>query len=77
STTTAEDVARQLYKDVLKDKMYSIAMKEIRSLWRIKRFFPERYFKMMSKNYRNGGLDERFELKDEFPLEKYKPVRSE
>ncbi|MCP4752417.1 MAG: SDR family oxidoreductase [Proteobacteria bacterium] len=77
STTTAEDVARQLYKDVLKDKMYSIAMKEIRSLWRIKRFFPERYFKMMSKNYRNGGLDERFELKNEFPLEKYKPVRSE
>jgi len=75
SETTAADVAKKTYTDVRKNKMYSIAMRDMRNFWRIKRFFPETYFKLMSKMYQSGRLDERLGLDNKYSLANYKQVQ--
>jgi NAD(P)-dependent dehydrogenase (short-subunit alcohol dehydrogenase family) len=76
STLSAAEVAKKTYKDVEKNRMYSIAMRDMRILWAIKRFFPETYFKLMSKMYQSGRMDERLELDEKYSLANYKKVQS-
>ena len=44
---SADDVAEAVYQAILKPKFLLLTHPETRWMWRLKRFFPEFYFKMM------------------------------
>jgi len=47
SGVSADDVAEAVYQAILKPKFLLLTHPETRWMWRLKRFFPEFYFKMM------------------------------
>ncbi len=49
SNVTAEAVAEQIFKAVRKRRFLVLTHSETRWLWRFRRWFPERYFRMMIK----------------------------
>ena len=49
SGVTAEKVADQVYKAVEKDEFLVLTHRETRWLWRMKRWFPERFYRTMVK----------------------------
>ncbi len=53
----AEDIAKHLVKSIKKDRFYDIAQFQARMFWRIKRFFPELFFRLFSIIYKLGLFD--------------------
>ena len=60
SGKTAEDVAKDVIRAVSKNRLYVIPQPEGRLLWRMKRSFPESYYKLLSTIYRKGYFDKFF-----------------
>lgn len=55
--TTAENVARHTIRSIEKNRFYVITQKDGRNLWRMKRYFPESYFKGFGIIYKTGFFD--------------------
>ncbi len=54
---SAEKVARHTITSIEKNRFYVITQKDGRNMWRMKRYFPELYFKVFSLLYRTGFYD--------------------
>ncbi|MBT8131745.1 MAG: SDR family oxidoreductase [Gammaproteobacteria bacterium] len=54
ATITADDVAKDIYESVLRGRFMIITHKDARWLYRLKRFAPETFFKILMK--KSGGL---------------------
>jgi NAD(P)-dependent dehydrogenase (short-subunit alcohol dehydrogenase family) len=54
---TSEKVARHTIASIEKNRFYVITQKDGRNMWRMKRWFPELYFKVMSLLYKTGFYD--------------------
>jgi len=54
---TSEKVARHTIASIEKNRFYVITQKDGRNMWRMKRCFPELYFKVMSLLYKTGFYD--------------------
>jgi NAD(P)-dependent dehydrogenase (short-subunit alcohol dehydrogenase family) len=52
--TTSEKVACHTIRSIEKNRFYVITQKDGRNMWRMKRWFPELYFKVLSIFYRTG-----------------------
>jgi len=59
--TTSEKVARHTVESIEKNRFYVITQKDGRNMWRMKRWFPELYFKVMSLFYKTGFYDRHLE----------------
>ncbi len=59
--TTAEKVARHTVQSIEKNRFYVITQKDGRNMWRMKRWSPELYFKVMSLFYKTGFYDRHLE----------------
>ena len=57
STTTSEKVARHTMRSIEKNRFYVITQKDGRNMWRMKRYFPELYFKVLGVVYKTGYFD--------------------
>lgn len=55
--TTSEKVANHTIQSIEKNRFYVITQKDGRNMWRMKRWFPEMYFKVMSLLYKTGFYD--------------------
>jgi len=55
--TTSEKVARHTVESIEKDRFYVITQKDGRNIWRMKRYFPERYFRIFGMVYKTGYFD--------------------
>ena len=75
ATLTAEDIAREVYRGVERGRLYIIPMRDIKVLWLFKRFFPETFFKFMSRSYKTGRLDKRFNMPQDLCLSKVRPPK--
>lgn len=53
SKVTADDIVDDVMKAIAKDRLYVITQTDARWGWRLKRFFPELYPKVISYFYRN------------------------
>ena len=53
SKVTADDIVDDVMKAIAKDRLYVITQTDARWGWRLKRFFPELYPKLISYFYRN------------------------
>ena len=53
SKVTAQDIVDDVMKAIAKDRLYVITQTDARWGWRLKRFFPELYPKVISYFYRN------------------------
>jgi len=60
SGKTAEDVAKDVVRAISKNRLYVIPQAEGRFLWRMKRVFPESYYRLLSAIYRKGYFDRFF-----------------
>lgn len=52
SSVSAEDVAEQIFQAVIKREFLVLTHKETRWLWRLKRWLPELYFRMLLRSTR-------------------------
>jgi NADP-dependent 3-hydroxy acid dehydrogenase YdfG len=59
ANVSANDVARQIFSAVEKRQFLVLTHSETRWMWRIKRWFPELYFKMMVRGARGKGSSKR------------------
>ena len=57
SRATAEDVARHAYRSVEKNKFFAVCQKDGRTLWLMKRLFPETYLRLAARVYKKGLMD--------------------
>lgn len=55
--TTSQNVARHTIHSIERNRFYVITQKDGRNIWRIKRYFPELYFKVFGTIYRTGYFD--------------------
>ena len=55
--TTSEKVACHTIRSIEKNRFYSIAQKDGRNMWRMKRYSPELYFKIFGTVYKTGYFD--------------------
>jgi short-subunit dehydrogenase len=53
SKVTAQDIVDDVMKAIAKDRLYVITQTDARWGWRLKRFFPELYPKVIAYFYRN------------------------
>jgi uncharacterized SAM-binding protein YcdF (DUF218 family) len=59
--TTSEKVASHTIRSIEKNRFYVITQKDGRNMWRMKRWFPELYFKIFGILYRTGFYDKHLE----------------
>jgi hypothetical protein len=55
--TTSDKVARHTVQSIEKNRFYVITQKDGRNMWRMKRWFPELYFKIFGILYKTGIFD--------------------
>jgi NADP-dependent 3-hydroxy acid dehydrogenase YdfG len=75
ATVTAEEVAKDIYRAVEKDRFFVTSMKEIKRIRRFKRFLPETFLKVLSKAYRRGYLDKFFRIDGDCSLATVRPPK--
>jgi hypothetical protein len=54
---TSEQVARHTVASIEKNRFYVITQADGRNMWRMKRWFPELYFKIFGVIYKKGIFD--------------------
>ena len=59
---TSEKIARHIRKSVEKNRLYVITQRDGKNMWRLKRFFPELYFKVLSLVYKTGAFEKHLEF---------------
>ncbi|MFA5322125.1 MAG: SDR family NAD(P)-dependent oxidoreductase [Smithella sp.] len=59
--TTSEKVASHTIRSIEKNRFYVITQKDGRNMWRMKRFFPELYFKTIGILYKTGLYEKHLE----------------
>jgi short-subunit dehydrogenase len=57
SLCTAEDVSRHIMKSIKKNRLYVLTQIDARIGWKMKRYFPEKFFRFMGFIYSKGYLD--------------------
>jgi NAD(P)-dependent dehydrogenase (short-subunit alcohol dehydrogenase family) len=57
TAVTSEKVARHIVQSIKKNRLYVITQKDGKFMWRMKRWYPELYFKVLSYLYRKGIFD--------------------
>lgn len=57
SKSSAEEVAADIIRAIQSNRFYVITQSEGRVVWRLKRYFPEGYFKLTSFVYRKGYIE--------------------
>jgi len=57
SKTTAEDVSRHIIRSIEKNRLYVLTQMDARFMWKIKRYFPERFFQVMGFLFSRGYMD--------------------
>jgi NADP-dependent 3-hydroxy acid dehydrogenase YdfG len=75
ATVTAEEVAKDIYRAVEKDRFFVTSMKDIKRIRRFKRFLPETFLKVLSKAYRRGYLDKFFRIDGDYSLVNVRPPK--
>lgn len=55
--TTSDEVACHTIQSIEKNRFYVITQKDGRNMWRMKRYFPELYFKTFGIVYKTGFFD--------------------
>jgi len=55
SGVSADQVAAEIAGAVRKNRFLLLTHRQTRTAWRMKRWFPERYYKMLAKRTRGGG----------------------
>ena len=53
TSVTSDDVADHLLRSMAKRKLYSVPMRDARTMWRLKRYAPESYSRLVSYLYRH------------------------
>lgn len=54
---SSEMIARHIVRSIKKNRFYVITQRDGKNVWRIKRWFPELYFKALSYAYKNDYFD--------------------
>ncbi len=62
SAATSEAIARHAIRSIEKNRFYVITQKDGKFMWRMKRWFPELYFKVFTYVYKNGYFDKYMDL---------------
>lgn len=57
---TSENIARYIYKGVMKNRFYIIPQWDARLMWRVKRLCPELYLKLMMSVHKRGLIEKYF-----------------
>lgn len=57
SAVTSEQIASHIIRSIINNRFYVITQKDGRFMWRMKRWFPELYFKVFPYIYRKGYFD--------------------
>lgn len=57
SAVSSEQIAQHIIRSINKNRFYVITQKDGMFMWRMKRWFPELYFKVFSFVYRKGYFD--------------------
>jgi len=57
SKTTAEDISRHIIRSIEKNRLYVLTQKDARFVWKMKRYFPERFFRWMGFLSSRGYMD--------------------
>lgn len=57
SKTTAEDVSRHIIRCIEKNRLYVLTQIDARLTWKMKRYFPELFFRLMGFLFSRGYID--------------------
>jgi NAD(P)-dependent dehydrogenase (short-subunit alcohol dehydrogenase family) len=57
SKTTAEDVSLHIIRCIEKNRLYSLTQLDARLAWKMKRYFPELFFRLMGFLFSRGYMD--------------------
>jgi short-subunit dehydrogenase len=57
TAASSEKVARHIVQSIKKNRLYVVTQKDGKFMWRMKRWYPELYFKVLSYLYRKGIFD--------------------
>lgn len=57
SKTTAEDVSRHIIRSIEKNRLYVLTQIDARLVWKMKRYFPELFFRLMGFLFSRGYID--------------------
>jgi hypothetical protein len=56
---TADDIARDVYKGVDKNRFWIISTADVKHTWRFKSLFPTTYLRIADWAYRSGYVEKR------------------